>query len=219
MTLHDALKIPRGGGSAAQAGAVDLSFELTADLLPRDYALALADAVGEVLPGLADDELFGIHPIRGAWTEAGLVLSRRSRLLVRVAKGRDEEVLSLAGRTLRVGEVSLAVGAGTPRPVTAFPTLRSAVVLAPHADEQAFIDEVGLRLAVLGVEGEPICGKAARVITPSGVADGFSLVLHGVSSAHSLRLQTVGLGPHRRLGCGLFVHHKLIQLADASPDY
>jgi hypothetical protein len=33
-------------------------------------------------------------------------------------------------------------------------------------------------------------------------------MLDGLNAAHSLRVLEAGLGPHRRLGCGLFVPHK-----------
>ena len=36
----------------------------------------------------------------------------------------------------------------------------------------------------------------------------FSMMLHGLGPEQSLRLQQRGLGPHRLLGCGLFVPHK-----------
>ena len=36
----------------------------------------------------------------------------------------------------------------------------------------------------------------------------FSMMLHALVPEQSLRLQQHGLGPHRLLGCGLFVPHK-----------
>ena len=33
-------------------------------------------------------------------------------------------------------------------------------------------------------------------------------MLHGLSAADSLTVQRAGIGPHRALGCGLFVPHK-----------
>jgi len=40
------------------------------------------------------------------------------------------------------------------------------------------------------------------------VLDTFSLMLHALPEEQSLRLQRCGLGPHRLLGCGIFVPHK-----------
>jgi hypothetical protein len=40
------------------------------------------------------------------------------------------------------------------------------------------------------------------------VIAGFSLMLHGLSVADSLRVQRAGIGPHRLLGCGIFVPHR-----------
>ena len=42
----------------------------------------------------------------------------------------------------------------------------------------------------------------------------YGLALHGLSPADSVRVQGEGLGPHRRLGCGIFVPHKAIAVPD-----
>ena len=64
-------------------------------------------------------------------------------------------------------------------------------------------------LDALRVDAHTVCGKrqqrAQRCRRP---LVGFSLMLHGLSAADSLTVQRVGIGPHRALGCGLFVPHK-----------
>jgi hypothetical protein len=45
-------------------------------------------------------------------------------------------------------------------------------------------------------------------VAEAGALQGFSLMLDGLSAAHALRLLETGMGPHRLLGCGVFVPHK-----------
>lgn len=221
MSLFGALQ---GLRTAQATGAgidpvVDLCFELSGEVLPHNYPAALERAILDVLPEVADDPVFGIHRIRAPLTQAGYVLSRRARLQLRVASSRVARFESLGGRMIDVGGAALLVGRPVTRPVTAFPTLRAHMVVNRFDDEQAFMDDVGMQLEVLEVKGEAMCGKPAELAGADGVLlRGFALVMHGLSMADSLRLQVVGLGAGRRLGCGLFVHHKVIDSPDASPE-
>lgn len=217
MSLLAVLRGTRAG-DATGAAVVDLSFDLQGDVLPADYPQDLEAALVAALPWAADEPLLGIHRVRAPLTEAGYVLSRRSRLTVRVPVARQEEAARLAGCALNVGPCRLGVGRVAAKPVTAFPTLRAPLVVNAFADEQAFLDDVGMQLEVLAVRGDAMCGKAAAVASPGGTLRGFALVLHGLSAEDSLRVQAVGLGPGRRLGCGLFVHHKIIDGLDAWPE-
>jgi hypothetical protein len=60
----------------------------------------------------------------------------------------------------------------------------------------------------LAIGGERVCGKRHSMVVSGGVLNTFSLMLHALAPEQSLRLQQCGLGPHRLLGCGLFVPHK-----------
>ncbi|MFI4931427.1 MAG: type I-MYXAN CRISPR-associated protein Cas6/Cmx6, partial [Burkholderiales bacterium] len=52
------------------------------------------------------------------------------------------------------------------------------------------------------------CGRRQQIGAPGRVITGFSLMLHGLSAADSLRVQRAGVGPHRMLGGGIFVPHR-----------
>jgi CRISPR-associated protein Cas6 len=218
MSLLTTLQGLQSATSPAAREAVDLSFELGGDVLPADYPARLEAALLAAMPWAAEDPVLGIHPVRAPLTDAGYMLSRRARLTVRVLAVRAPEVEALGGRTLDLGASPLSIGRATTRPVTPFPTLRAPMVVNLFADEQAFLDDIGMQLEVLDIRGEAMCGRPAQVASGQGMLHGFSLVLHGLSAEHSLRLQTIGLGPGRRLGCGLFVHHKIIDGLDASPE-
>ena len=213
-----ALEAARTRSGEGEDAVIDYAFELTGSHLPPNYPAALDAAIVGVLPWALKDPFFGIHAIKAPLTEAGYVLSRRSRLQIRAFASRAEDVSGLQGKTLTCGDASVTVGKMVHRPVTAFPTLRAQMVVNALADEQVFMDDVGMQLEVLGIKGGVMCGMPASVQGDSGLLNGFAVVLHELSPAHSLRLQTVGLGGARRLGCGLFVHHKVIEGPDAWPE-
>ena len=66
----------------------------------------------------------------------------------------------------------------------------------------------------MGIHGEIISGRPRRLAAGGQEVLAYGLALHGLSPADSLRVQGEGLGPHRRLGCGIFVPHKAIAVPD-----
>jgi CRISPR-associated protein Cas6 len=196
---------------AGHAGEfVDLAFALAGESLPKTYAFRLEAALIEALPWFADEPQAGIHPIRGPVTDFGLILSQRARLILRIPAKRVRDAGSLSGQELAIGPAALRVGAATLRPIVPFATLRSWHVATGAADEQGFVDDVAFQLEVLGIKAQMICGKPERLAEGERQVGGFGLALHDLSPAHSLLLQVHGLGACRRLGCGLFVQHKII---------
>ena len=218
MSLLGTLQTLSARGDAAERPCVDLSFELRGEELPRHYAEMLRAAVVRELPWMEEDPQAGIHPIRAPLTEAGYVLSRRARLQIRIDAARADAVLALSGKTLSIGERRLGIGSGVVKAVQAFPTLRAAAMVSRFDDEQAFVDDVEMQLEVLGVKGRVICGKPTAMQRGDRQFGGFAVVVHDLSGPHSLRLQAIGLGADRLLGCGLFVHHKIIEGLDAYPE-
>jgi CRISPR-associated protein Cas6 len=81
-------------------------------------------------------------------------------------------------------------------------------VAAEVDDEIAFMRAMDADLQALAVRSQVICGKRQHHAWPAGALTTFSLMLHGLSASDSLRLQELGLGRHRLLGCGIFVPHK-----------
>jgi len=63
-------------------------------------------------------------------------------------------------------------------------------------------------LQALAVRTQTVCGKRHSRQLQGQTLTTFSLMLHALSLEDSLRLQEHGLGPHRLLGCGIFVPHK-----------
>src|SRR5262249_45101103 len=108
---------------------------------------------------------------------------------------------------------------GTPqvRALVPAPGLIARMVTVKHADEEAaFIDAAGKKLGELDLKGRLELrrwGAGARQGQPRRqvvrIKDrkvvGYRLAVHDLDPADSVRLQEVGLGGRRRMGCGIFL--------------
>ena len=189
------------------ASVVDLVFPLAGRSVPRDYTPALRAALQQELPWLAQEAHAGIHPLKLVHGGAGL-LSPRTRLLLRLPRERVAEAGRLAGRRLDVGGCDVQLGEPHERELLPHATLYAYAVAAEGEDEAAFMRTVEGELQALGVRTQTVCGKRAGRPLDGGTLTTFSLMLHALSAEDSLRVQEQGLGPHRLLGCGVFVPHK-----------
>lgn len=186
-----------------------MAFEIEGRDVPRDHATALWRALARALPWLAGDETIAIFPLR-AWPVGGgrLAINRRSRLMLRLPASRVRDALALSGAAIEIEGAALAVGRAMTRALIPHGTLYAHRVAAVEDDEIAFMQAVARGLEQLGIRGDFICGKRSSVRGESGELPGFSLMLTGLRPAASVRVQTAGLGPHRKLGFGIFVPHR-----------
>lgn len=198
--------------TALQASAdtvVDAVFPIEGQTLPRDHAQPLQQILCSQWPWLDTDDLAGIHPIKlvqGSDDQA--LLSQRARLVLRVAARRIDELLASAPIELNLAGHRVRLGAPQLRQLQPHATLYAYKVAANNADEISFMASVERELAELGIAGQRVCGKRQSMLLAGGVLNTFSLMLHALPAEQSLRLQQRGLGPHRLLGCGIFVPHK-----------
>ncbi len=191
------------------APAVDVVFPLSGSTLARDHAQALQDALSSQWPWLKSEAQAGIHAIKlvhGTQTQA--MLSHRSKLLVRVPRQRATELLATTGIDLSVAGQAVKLGTPHTRELLPYATLYAYKLAAANADEVAFMAEVTRELTELGIGGDRVCGMRQQLTYDGGVLDTFSLMLHGLAPEQSLRVQYKGIGPHRLLGCGIFIPHK-----------
>lgn len=186
---------------------IDLAYALPGGSVPREHRRALAAAIDEVLPWLAGLPGAGIHRLNvaaGIGPEA--LLSRHTRLTLRLPRERAADAAALVGAELLLGNRRLRVGAMQPRELQPHGTLYAHLVAAGDGDELAFLDDTRHELETLDVPCRTICGR--HQVTEGGALQGYSLMLDGLSAAAALRVLEAGLGAYRRLGCGLFVPHR-----------
>lgn len=190
-----------------KASMVDIGYALDGASLPREHRCALADALESALPWLVGLPGAGMHRLNFPASEGpDLLLARRTRLRLRVPRERVDDAVTLAGRVLQVGGRRLRVTAAQPRELLPHGALYAHAVAADMEDEGAFLIAVEAELERMGVKARPICGR--HQVWEGDQVQGFSLMLDGLTIEDSLRILESGLGPHRRLGCGLFVAHR-----------
>jgi len=201
---------------------VDVSFRVDCRCLPLDHAHALASALVPRLPWLATEPLAGVHLIHGAESGNGwyrpqdpdtdlLHLSRRARLRLRVPTVRAAEVESvLRGASLDVAGFAVQLGAMTVLDLVPLPVVFARYVVArADEDEAEFLQRMRSELQRLAVPARKLLsGRSHRLTIPGGEVMTRSLMVADLSPEDSLRLQRSGVGPHRDLGCGLFIGHK-----------
>jgi len=203
---------------------VDLLFAIECRTLPVDHAYALADALRAHLPWLGEERGAGVHPLHVAESGNGwmrpqgpdelLHLSRRTRLGLRVPAERVAQARSLSGETLDVTGRSMLIKEASVRRLSELTTLFSRYLPADEGveNEQAFLELAASRLGELGIRPRKLlCGTERSISTPDGMIRARSLMIADLSVEESVRLQQEGIGPHRELGCGLFVPHKDIK--------
>jgi len=208
------LRAAHAGDEVVSEHAIDLVFAVAGERLPVGYAAELWEALVRGLPWLADEPGVGVHTIRAPASDGSLLLSRRTRLALRVPTRRQADALRLSGRQLDVGGERLEVGAARPRPLQPYPTLSAAFVATGAADALAHQQAVEAMLGELGVPLHFICGRLRTVNLRDASVAGAEVVLHQLRPEQSLAMQERGLGGQRHLGHGLFVPHKTISDID-----
>jgi CRISPR-associated protein Cas6 len=196
---------------------VDLAFPVTATQVRRDHAYPLYGALCHLRPELHEATWLGVHGISGRGVGDTLMVDRDSDLRVRVPVERVGELLGLAGKSLEVAGARVMIGA--PRIVLLAPAraLRSRIVVIrltrpPEKDgridqsqfETRFREELARQLARIEVTAEVAVGRK-RVLGVGGQQIiGYEVRISGLGEADSLRVQEVGIGGKRKMGCGLF---------------
>ena len=203
---------------------VDLSFKVRCASLPLDHAYGLSAVLHDALPWLEEEDRAGIHLIHGAESGNGwmrpqgpqdiLYLSRRTRMTLRLPSARAEEAKVLQGKTLDVAGNALTLGEASVRPLSMIGTVFSRYVIAEEIEnEAAFLDEAARMLRQeLGIHVKKmLSGRMQNLAFPEGDIRTRSLMIDGLDMSESIKLQQQGLGPGRKVGCGLFLPHKGIE--------
>ena len=201
----------------------DVVYHIQCRTLPVDHAWVLSEAVQRVLPWIQEGQGAGVHTIHVAdsgngWTRPEgahelLYLSRRTKLQIRVPRHRVDDAHKLVGETLDVAGHALTVEKAALKPLSAFAAVFARYVVSDKdQDEDAFLAAMVRELGGLGIRPmKMLCGIEKTLATPDGPIHARSLMIADLSPPESLRLQQLGLGSLRPLGCGLFLPHKDIK--------
>ena len=203
---------------------VDLHFDIRCRELPVDHMHDLARALEEALPWLADEAELGIHEIHLAGSQNGwerpeagsgqrLILSRRTKLVIRSPRHRVEQLQQeIMDLELNIEDCAMVVGKAKVKPLSSQGTLYArhvALMEDEIDDENKFLQRLADELAERGITvKKALCGKSNEIRTPEGSIPTRSVMLADLAPADAVALQEQGLGPHRNMGCGIFVPMK-----------
>lgn len=202
---------------------VDLVFSIECKALPVDHAAALFSAIRQVLPWFGESAQTGLHTIHVADSGNGwerpsgaddlLYLSRRTKLTLRLPRNRVENARALSGSLLDVAGHAMRVGSAKEMLLSTNPTLYARYVACPEEQgEEQFIADAVRQLRDMGIRFKKVlAGKHTCLHSADGPVFTRSLMIADLSPEDAVRLQEHGLGPHRELGCGVFIPHKSIK--------
>ena len=202
----------------------DVAFKVRCNKrLSADHRYHLFSAICEILPNAHHNHFIAIHPFTGKQLSGRLLeLNSSSRLTIRAPIDRIGELLSIGGRTLRIGSVEVTCDT-VPEVLRLIPacTLRSSFVTIKRSDkkfdEDSFIEAARKQLDTIGISEsveielptrESLKGdlrSARRTFSIKGrQIVGYEMRLNGLSADESIAVQSRGIGGRRAMGCGLF---------------
>jgi CRISPR-associated protein Cas6 len=198
---------------------VDLLFPVRGETLPTDHHYPLFAALSRLVPWLHDATApVAVAPINGLYGGKGelRIDPPRSRLRFRLRTDDLPRLLPLAGQRLEI--MGRAVRLGVPHVMALEPAaelLAHTVLIKNAVEPAAFVAAARQKLDELGVAGRaevPVIPSGPRKGEPQrkvvrvkkNVLVGYPLRVRSLTAPESLRLQELGLGGRRRMGCGLF---------------
>jgi CRISPR-associated protein Cas6 len=208
---------------------VDLHYRIDCKQIPTCHAWELSQALYQALPWIKDEAEVGIHQIHGAASGNGwerppdgelIHLSKRTRMQLRVPALRIDDANELVGQSLDVAGYSVTVGKMTSKQIDPFSTIFSRyIVVSPGMSEDDFLQWVVAELTARDIQARKLlCGIGHEIEANGEMIETRSLMIADLDVSASVALQEVGIGPHRHLGCGIFIAHKGIKAVGETED-
>ncbi len=198
---------------------LELHFPVRGKTIPRDHGYALYGAISRAAPELHGVDWLNICGIGAKMGGPGtLSLHEPGTLRLRIPVDKVGAVIGLAGKQLEIAGRLVVLGVPTVTPLVPAAVLDArlvyirlttgakgnALTFSPEAFAQRFSAEANRQIAkhniscTLEIRGrDEIRVGGQRLI-------GFALRASGLTDEDSLKLQVVGLGGKRTMGCGVF---------------
>ncbi len=214
----------------ASEDVIDLVFSIKCKTLPLNHAWALSQEVLKHLHWFEDDPHAGIHQIHVAESNNGwmrpaddevdalLYPSRRTKMTLRIPIKKQEKTEKLCGETLDIDGHKLQIGNTKKKVFTNASVIFSRYILSENNEsENDFLSRIANELknkADFKVK-KMLCGKSHMIKTPNGNLNTRHLMIADLDSDTSIKIQQIGVGDAKTLGCGLFLPHKGIKSLNA----
>jgi CRISPR-associated protein Cas6 len=190
---------------------VDLAFRLTGSKVSVDHGYALYSAISRIVPEIHEAKNVGVHPVRGTYSGNGeLMLRDSSRLVVRLESDQIGQFLKLAGKKLEVDTYSFRIGVPEVRLLRPRAALYSRLVtIKGFMDPATFMEAAKRQVEKIEIEPEIHVGERRTFRVKDKQVIGFEITVSGLDPEGSLRLQKIGIGGRRHMGCGIFVPNRV----------
>lgn len=210
---------------------IDLSFSIKCKSLPLDHAWKLSEQIITHLPWLKDHETAAIHQIHVAESNNGwlrpetdqddalLYPSRRTKLTLRIPLDKLDDAQKLSGKTIEFDNTKLVIGSSKKKLLTNSSVIFSRYTIDLDSDnENDFLSNMAQEIyqkTNFKVK-KMLCGKENIIKTPGNNLLTRHLMIADLDSESSIKLQQLGLGTGKHLGCGIFLPHKGIKSLNPS---
>lgn len=202
----------------------DVMFSISCKSLPIDHAWELSQELLKHLPWINDYEGAGIHQIHVAesnngWIrpndEAALLFpSKRTKMSLRVPSEKYDELHNLIGKSVYIQGHELILGKFKKKPLGNSGVIFSRYVLIKdNQTENDFLTEIATEIKEKTNTSikKMLCGKSHTIKTPDALLKTIHLMIADLDDDTSIKIQQLGLGQGREIGCGLFLPHKSIK--------
>ena len=132
---------------------------------------------------------------------------------LRVPRHRLDDARSLTGKTLDIEGHPLELGKTEVFLLSSQSTLFARYIISREEDDETrFLEEAAEQMRDIGINCRKMLGGITHKMNfPDGDVFTRSLMVADLEPEQSVRLQEVGLGAGRTIGCGLFIPHKGIK--------
>ena len=208
---------------------VDLSYKIDCKQIPTRHAWELSQALYQALPWIKNELEVGVHQIHGATSGNGwerppdgelIHLSKRTRMHIRVPIERVEDAKELVDKELYVAGHAVRVGKMTSKSIDPFSTIFARyIVMQKGMSEDDFLQWVVDALTARDIQARKLlCGMQHEFEANGELIETRSLMIADLDKFSSVKLQEIGIGLHRHMGCGIFVAHKGIKAVGETED-
>ena len=200
---------------------IEVIFKVVGKTLSKKYEESLAASLYEVLPWMLEDDTIAVflnhsQEEGNGWymddnPDVPLYLSRRSKLFLRIPSSKEDELLEvLENAEFDINGHILGFKHSQSRLLKPSETLYARNILSQE-EEDVFVELMAEKLVAMGIKPQRLlCGKQREISIKGEKVNTRSLMVNDLKKEEAIRLQQLGIGPHRHIGCGIFVPYKSI---------
>ncbi|MDH4262789.1 MAG: type I-MYXAN CRISPR-associated protein Cas6/Cmx6 [Spirochaetia bacterium] len=196
---------------------IEVKFKAIGKQIPADHGYLLYSALSRFDKKIHEMKDIAIAGISGMPDSSrNLHLSSASKLRIRLDHSDLPDVINLAGKELQIGAEKIRLGLPLVSMLKPHRHLYSRLVtIKGFQESEEFLASLQKQLDILQIKQTPMLFQRKSGETSTNIRKtlriknkeivGFPVLITNLNPDESLRLQQVGLGGRRKMGCGTFV--------------